>query len=220
METPTSSPVALLKPTLLLDALNIENPALQSLLAQVHKSGHYGSRESNSYIIALWKGLLAEYFPLRASFTITRSNWATDNRDRRYTVLDVWYHTNKLMLGDVERNRQLLLTVHLCNENELGTHQADIDPPLTDPVKRYCNTAVAGPNGLEKKAEAFFIQVWRLDAKLGKYHPAASESTGVSRMEEGTDAYDLTEDSQRHGLDFAFGWIRRIVTTALDPDLD
>lgn len=152
MATPTHSPIAPLRPFLLHDAMSNENPALQSLLAQVHKSGDYGPGESNSYIIALWKGTPAGYFSLKASLAITRSDWATDNKNRRYTVLDVWYHTNKIVSGEFERNRRLLSTVHLCNEDELGTSQADVDPPLTEPVKKYCDTAVDGPNGLDSQS--------------------------------------------------------------------
>lgn len=70
-------------------------------------------------MVALWQGILAEYFPLRASFTIARSDWATDSQGRRYTVLDVWCHTSHHLSDElVERNRQLLLTVHMCNEDQ------------------------------------------------------------------------------------------------------
>ena len=47
-------------PSLLEDALTHENAGLESLLLGVSKSGEYGSFDPNSYIIALWKGLLAE----------------------------------------------------------------------------------------------------------------------------------------------------------------
>lgn len=65
------------------------------------------------------KGFLLNIFLSGLPFTSARSDWATDSQGRRYTVLDVWCHTSHHLSDElVERNRQLLLTVHMCNEDQ------------------------------------------------------------------------------------------------------
>jgi hypothetical protein len=193
-------------PSLLKDALIHDNVGFESLVLGVHKSGEYGSAKPNSYIIALWQGLLAEYFPLRGSYTITRSEWATDNQDRGYTVLDVWFHSKP----NYERHRQCILTVHLYEDFEFEKDgNKDFDK---EPIRRYCDTAIAGCNGLDPFNPIYFIKTWGLQAKIGRY----TANTGRSKIETSNVDYSFEGKGE---MDEILTWLR-VNGTPVDRTLD
>ena len=106
--------------------------------------------------------------------------------------------------GDVERDRRLVLTVHLYEDFEYtkdGKNEYD-----KEPIRRYLDTAIAVVNGLDPNNGIYWIKTWGLEARVGQY-AAATEEGEISVVETGPGEYKF-EGVGKKAVHQILDWIR------------
>jgi hypothetical protein len=99
------------------------NPAFANLIDYVRCANPHETEST----IELWRNILPAYFPLHDSYIVS-SDQNRDQYGRKYKVLNVHKYKiiqHKAGQGDI-RIKRLLLSVHLCDDNNDDDHVTDI----------------------------------------------------------------------------------------------